>query len=461
LGSGPRYDRWRHGGPSLTNAFLRALPAVCLLASASAAQTPVETGRKALDLLLAEKYTDLSPLLAPSARDTLTPAFLRDRAGVEIKSFGTLNKVSEPVTAKDGKNTLISFPVQFSKVSVGIQFTLNEAGQIAALFFRPGNALLPPLWKRPAYSHPEWFHEREVTIGADAWKLGGTLSIPNSTAPFPAVLLVHGPGPNDRDETIYSNKIFADLAEGLASRGVAVLRYDKRTKIYGPRMGEMDFTVQQETIEDALRAIALLRHQPEIDPNRIFALGHSLGGYLAPRIAAQDGKLAGLIFLAANARPIEVVALEQNEYVAGLDDSPTPEAVKRLAGLRAEVAKVKALDASKPGPPIVMGLPRAYLLDLKTYDPFAIARSLPLPLLFLHGERDFQVSIKEFVLWKSAFGSRPNATFHSYPALNHLFLTGDGKGSPAEYREPGNFAPQPLNAIATWLLAQKQLEQKH
>ena len=394
-------------------------------------------------------------MLAPSAKDTLTPTFLHDRAGVEIKSFGTLAKISDPVTAVDGKNTLISFPVQFSKVSVGIQFTLNQSGQVAALFFRPGNALLPPLWKRPAYSHTDWFHEREVTVGSDAWKLGGTLTIPNSKAPFPAVVLVHGPGPNDRDETIYSNKIFADLAEGLASRGIAVLRYDKRTKVYGSKMSETEYTVQQETIEDAVRAIALLRHQPEIDPARIFVLGHSLGGYLAPRIAAQDGKLAGLIFLAANARPIEVVALEQNEYVATQDDSPSPEAIKRLAGLRAEVAKVKALDASKPGPPIVMGLPRAYLLDLKSYDPFAAARALPLPFLFLHGERDFQVSMKEFVLWKSALGSRPNATFHAFVGLNHLFLAGDGRGSPAEYREPGNFAAQPLNLIATWLLAQK------
>ena len=195
-----------------------------------------------------------------------------------------------------------------------------------------------------------------------AWQLKRTLTVPNSGPPFPAVVLVHGPGANDRNETIYSNKIFADLAEGLASRGIAVLRYDKRTKVYGQKMSEMEFTVQQETIEDAVRAIApLVRNQPqEIDPEKaLFILGHSFGGYLAPRIAAQDGKLAGLIFLAANARPIEVVALEQNEYVATLDDSPSPEALKRLAGLRAEVAKVKALDPVRfQGAPVIrMGLP--------------------------------------------------------------------------------------------------------
>ena len=418
------------------------------------AQSPAQTGRKALDLLLAERYAEFGPLLAPSAKDTLTPAFLRDRAGAEIRSFGAPGAISEPVIARDGRNTLVSFPVQFAKVKVSVQFTLNESGQLAALFFRPGNAPLPPLWRRPAYSHPEWFHEREVTLGADEWKLGGTLTIPHSKPPFPAIVLVHGPGPNDRDESIYSNKIFADLAEGLASRGIAVLRYDKRTKTYGAKMSDTEYTVQQETLEDAGRALALLRQRPEIDAKRIFVLGHSLGGYLAPRIAAQDGKVAGLIFLAANARRIEDVALEQNEYVAGLDSAAAPEAIRRLASLRAEVAKVKALDPSRSGPPVVMGLPRAYLLDLRSYDPLAVLR-LPLPLLFLQGERDFQVPMKDFLLWKAALGARPYTTFYSYPALNHLFLTGDGRASPAEYREPGNFSAGPLNTIATWLLAQK------
>ncbi len=161
-----------------------------------------------------------------------------------------------------------------------------------------------------------------MTIGADAWKLGGTLLVPTGKPPFPAVVLVHGPGPNDRDESIYSNKIFADLAEGLASRGIAALRYDKRTKIYAAKMSEMDYTVQQETVEDAVRAAALLRRQPEIDPNRIFIIGHSLGGYLAPRIADRDGRLAGLVFLAANARPVEIMALEQNEYIANSGRRP-------------------------------------------------------------------------------------------------------------------------------------------
>jgi uncharacterized protein len=439
------------------NSILHTLPVLVIsaLALAQTSQGPAAVGRRALDLLLAEKYTELSGMLAPAAKDTLTPAFLRDRAGVEIKGFGKLGSIGEPVIARDGRNTLVSFPVQFSRVSVNIQFTLTDSGQLGGLFFRPANAPLPPVWQRPTYSRPELFHEREVTVGDDAWKLGGTLLIPVGKPPFPAVVLVHGPGPNDRDESIYSNKILADLAEGLASRGLAVLRYDKRTKIYAAKMSEMDYTVEQETVEDAVRAAALLRHQPEIDPNRVFVLGHSLGGYLAPRIAAQDGRLAGLIFLAANARPVEVMALEQNEYVASLGNGPSPEVQKRLADLRAEVIKVRNPTPGKANPPVLMGLPLAYLLDLKGYDPLAAAKRLAIPMLFLQGERDFQVTMKDFDLWKSALGGRSNATFRAYPALNHLFLAGEGKGSPAEYRVPGNFNAEAVGGMADWLLAQK------
>src|ERR1700728_1918500 len=159
------------------------------------------------------------------------------------------------------------------------------------MYFRPPNKPLPFTWKRPSYSKPESFHEREVTVGSDMWKLGGTLTVPVAKARVPGIVLVHGPGPNDRDESIFAIRMFQDLAEGLASRGYAVLRYDKRSKIYGEEMSESSYTIDDETVEDATRAIALLRKQPEVDPTRIYVLGHSLGGYASPRIAARDRKL--------------------------------------------------------------------------------------------------------------------------------------------------------------------------
>lgn len=425
--------------------------ALCCLRGANAQSDPVAAARRALDLLLTEKYSELSAMAAPNAAQVLTPQFVRDRPGAEARSFGKAASIGAPVVAHDGAKTLVSFPVQFAKNTVYVQFTMDEGGRVAGLYFRPVEAPLPPLWRRPSYSNPGAFHSREVTIGDDEWKLGGTLLIPAGKGPFPALVLVHGPGPNDRDESIFGNKLFADLAEGLASRGIAVLRYDKRTKVYADRMSEMNYTVQQETVEDAIRAAELLRRQPEVKAGRIYMLGHSLGGYLLPRIASRYGNLAGLVFLAANARPLEIMALEENEYVASLNTHPSPDAQKRLADLRAEVLKVRELKAEAKNPPVIMGLPLVYLLDLKTYDPLSAVKNLKAPLLFLQGGRDFQVTTKDFEIWKSALASRSNAAFHLYPALNHLFIVGDGKSTPAEYRAPGNVSGEVIRDMANWI----------
>jgi uncharacterized protein len=448
--AGQRTPAARPPAPQVSAALLTLL---CLPALAQS--DPIAAARHALDLLLFEKYTELSALAAPTASQTLTPQFLRDRPGAEARSFGRAASIGPPILAKDGEYTLVSFPVQFSKAAVNVEFTMSAAAQVAGLHFRPANAPLPPLWRRPSYSDSQSFRSRELIIGDDAWKLGATLLIPAGKPPFPGVVLIHGPGPNDRDETIYGNKVFADLAEGLASRGIAVLRYDKRTKVYAEKMSEMDYTVQQETVEDAVRAAALLRRRLEVNPARIFALGHSLGGYLLPRIEAQDGKLAGLIFLAANARPVEVMALEENEYVASLNANPSPDSQKRLADLRAEALKVRNLKPGQTAPTVIMGLPLAYLLDLRTYDPFTV-KNLHLPMLFLQGGRDFQVTMTDFDLWKSALAGRTIATFHAYPALNHLFIAGDGKSSPTEYRAPGNVSGEVVRDIAAWIRSQSR-----
>ena len=141
-----------------------------------------------------------------------------------------------------------------------------------------------------------------------------------------------GPGPRLRpqqwDETLGPNKPFQDLAWGLANRGIAVLRYDKRTKVHGGKMGgNKNLTVREETIDDALLAVKLLRSRSDIDPKRIFILGHSLGGMLAPRIGAEDQSLAGLIILAGSTRPLPEVAREQLEYIASVspDSGVKPE----------------------------------------------------------------------------------------------------------------------------------------
>ena len=409
------------------------------LALAQSVVDPVATARKGLDLLLAGKYAELTPLFTPEMKKDLSEPALA-KLGAQLQSFGAVSKIDDPAVQKTGANTIVVFPVHFEKQNINARYVVNQSGLVAGMFLLPGEVA----WQRPSYSKPDSFTERPVTIGNDEWKLPAMLTVPAGAGPFPAVVLVHGSGPNDRDETVGGTKVFRDLAEGLASRGIAVLRYEKRTRVYPTKMaGLHGMTVHEETGEDAVRAAALLREQKEVDPKRVYVLGHSLGGYVAPRIAEEDGKLAGLILLAANARPLEDLIVEQAQYL----NVPA----KDFEGIQAAVKRVKALEPGDADAPNLLGMPVSYLLDLKGYDPVALAKRVAVPMLILQGERDFQTTMKDFALWKAGLSARKDVVLHSYPALNHLFVAGEGKGNEAEYRKPGHVSPEVIDDIAKWL----------
>ena len=139
----------------------------------------------------------------------------------------------------------------------------------------------------------------KITVGAGTeYPLNGMLTLPDAPqAPVPAAVLVHGSGPSNMDEKIYSLTPFRDLAAGLAARGIATLRYDERTLVDAGQMKKQAVTVWEETIEDALSAAALLRADPRIDPGAVWIIGHSLGAMLAPRIDAEGGAFRGLVLM--------------------------------------------------------------------------------------------------------------------------------------------------------------------
>ncbi len=199
--------------------------------------------------------------------------------------------------------TAVDLTTAFERSPLIIRVAFNDEGKIAGLFFLPSKPQAE--WVAPPYADPAAFSEVPVVVGA--LKLPGTLSIPKSASSVPGVVLVHGSGPLDRDETIGPNKVFKDLAWGLASRDVAVLRYDKRSFVVPMKDG----TVRDEVIDDARAAVEVLASQPAVDRRRVFVLGHSLGGMLAPRIAEASPNLAGIIVLAGTTRPLEEVIVDQ------------------------------------------------------------------------------------------------------------------------------------------------------
>jgi dienelactone hydrolase len=340
----------------------------------------------------------------------------------------------------------------FQRAKWDVIVVFDAQGHIAQLTSTPTESLAP--WTQPGYAASDKFHEREVSIGAAPWLLPGTLTLPNGAGPFPAVVLVHGSGPNDRDESIGPNKMFKDLAWGLASNGIAVLRYDKRTRVYGKEfMGLHSYTVNDEVVDDARAAVALLATQPEIQSKRIFVVGHSLGAYLAPRIATGDPQIAGLIIMAGNTRPLEDLVVEQVRYSVGLAGKPTPDGEKLIAQAEQSAAEIRDPNL-KPGVDVhFLGItiPSVYFLDLRTYHAPEVAAALHIPMLILQGDRDYQVRMADFDGWKKALDKNPAVTFKVYPGLNHMFMPGTGSSSDAEYLHPSHVPPDVLQDVEAWI----------
>ena len=323
----------------------------------------------------------------------------------------------------------------FEKMTLDIRVVFDLEGKIAGFQFVPPR---PPVnYEPPAYADPARFTETEVTIGSDPWALPGTLTRPKGDGLVPALVLVHGSGPNDRDETIGPNKPFQDLAWGLASRGIAVLRYEKRTRVHGTRMvSDTSLTVKEETIDDAVEAVRLLQKTEGIDPHLVFVLGHSLGGMLIPRIALAAKPLgaAGFISMAGLTFPLEETYLEQVTYLLSLDGQLSDEDQNQLAGIRTEVEKIKAFkDEDRSSTEKMIYAYPAYWLDLRGDDPPETARNVDRPMLFLQGGRDYQVVPENLERWKKALEGRPDVVFKLFPKLNHLFGEGEGISTPNEY----------------------------
>lgn len=268
--------------------------------------------------------------------------------------------------------------------------------------------------------------------------------------------MVQGSGPSDRDETIGPNAPFRDIAHGLAKKGIASIRYDKRTFVYKEKMAESidSVTVEEETIQDAISAVRLAQQQPDVDPDKVVVLGHSLGGMLAPRIVAEDNDdaIKAIIMMAACARPLEDVIIDQYQYLLGLDGwgSQDQEIMDKLKAEAGNVRKLRT-NAMLNNLDLPLGLPVAYWADLARYDQVETAKNLKIPMLILQGGRDYQVTSRDYELWQQALDKKHKVTFKYYPDLNHLFIAGTGKSTPKEYDTAGTVSGKVIDDIAEFI----------
>lgn len=300
--------------------------------------------------------------------------------------------------------------------------------------------------------------EKIILGEGTAYPLNGMLTLPDlPEEKIPAAVLVHGSGASNMDEKIFKLTPFRDLAEGLAERGIASLRYDKRSYVHARKMRKAGpITVKEETVEDAVLAAELLRKDPRMDPDRIWIIGHSMGAMLAPRIDAEGGDFRGLILMAGTPYRLEeimvrqlrqagqkggllgaVVRLEEKIYakkLQGLDEMPEEEAKrKKFAGSTTlwyfkEMGRKTAAD---------------YLRDSEK------------PVLILQGGMDFQVLPEEdYAGFQAQLLGRANTEFRLYPELNHAFVKGlynDVLKARKEYSVERHIGPEVPEDIAEFI----------
>lgn len=383
---------------------------------------------------------------------------------------GTLAKVWASVLQQEGSFTavvsatsaakvqtfdIVVVATQFEKAVIDIQIAISPDGKIGGIQVRQHREPPPP-WVAPAYAKPDTFTEQQLTLTNGKFEMPGILSMPKGTGPFPGVVLVQGSGRQDEDETVGASKPLKDVAWGLASRGIAVYRYTKRTDKYGSQSNDdpNKLTVDDETMSDARAAVALLSKQKNIDPAHVYLLGHSLGAYVAPRIATSDAQIAGIVMMAANTQPMEKLLVDQVHYIIANGPAPTADEQKQVTAVEDAVKQIDS-PALKQGDTVNLlsgPMPASYWLDLRDYNPVAVAQSLKIPILILQGGRDFQVPpATNYDQFKKGLSADKNVTFHLYPSLNHLFITGTGISLPQEYEKPGHVDEPVINDIASWM----------
>jgi dienelactone hydrolase len=343
------------------------------------------------------------------------------------------------------------------KIPFTVEIRFNSNGEIDDLYVpsAPETGYVAP-----SYDDPSAYTEENVIVGEGQFALPGTLTIPTSGDPAAVAVLVHGSGPEDRDESIGAAKTFRDLAVGLAKEGIATIRYEKRTREHSVQSATPDLTVNEETIDDALLAAEKVRSDPRFADKPVVVIGHSQGAMLVPRLLNQDKDKAvdAAVIMAGPAGSLEDLMLTQYENAvdratkAGQPDEVIAQLKQQVEAWKTMLGVIHNEAYTADNYPANLQLPNArWWFDFRNYNGPEIAKTQNVPLFILQGDNDVQVDASNLDGWKSALTGRANVQYELYPKLNHLFVPSDQPSTGAEYFVPGNVPLQVSEDIASWI----------
>lgn len=303
--------------------------------------------------------------------------------------------------------------------------------------------------------------QEKVTVGMNSdYPLNGILCIPDHTScPVPAVVFVHGSGSSDMDEHVGGLRPFKDLAEGLMKKGIASLRYDKRTHVHGRKMVKSGkpITIYDETIEDAIKAAQMLKSDPRINPDQVFIIGHSMGAMLAGRIDAEGGDFAGLIMMAGTPYPLDEILRRQINEMTGdakgilkwILKKQQKKIEEQFEGLYER--DIEELKQTKMGG----GATLYYFREMGDHPVSMYLKNNEKPILIMQGEKDFQVKADiDYKAFREMLEGKQNVTFRLFPGLNHVFVTAKSDriaDSKNEYKEERHIPDDVIQTIADWI----------
>ncbi len=360
------------------------------------------------------------------------------------------NRISTEYAYDKGYNVVI-VQEAYETSALNIRVVYGAKNKVVGLFFT--YAALPKV-----DIQSELFTENPVIVaGRPDLPLDGVLTLPVGVDKPAVVILVQGSGQSDKDETIFVNRPFADIAHGLAEKGIATLRYDKRYFRY-PDKATAAIRVEDEILEDVFAAIDVMKNDDRVDSQRIYVLGHSLGGCMTPAIAAINPDLAGIISMAGSLRPLFEISYDQNqELIRNIDRNTLTKEQNQLldeqiAQIEKDIAILRGDMENIPDDTILLGLPAVYYKSVKNNSGIVFIDMVKCPILVLQGSADFQVYPDvDYVLWEEKLAGRNNVTFRLYDNLNHLMMTTNGIRDISDYQTPNKVDQRVIDDIAAFV----------